>query len=108
MKTIIAVLLLAASAFAGTCTLNWQDTLNPPNTVTYTAYRGADVCSNNPPMVAIQTGITAMTYIDTLPHGKYCYYVTAVDKNDPSNESLPSNKADVKVKPNAPTSVVVN
>lgn len=39
--------------------------------------------------------------------GSYCYYVTAVEKSDATNQSAPSNTADGKAKPFAATNVTV-
>ena len=106
--TLVVLLMFTVSAYAGTCTLTWQDSLNPPNSVTYTVYRGAGVCGSTPPMASVQSGVTAMTYADTVPMGQYCYYVTAVDRKDTTNESSASNNADAKIKPGAPTNVVLS
>jgi len=97
---IVAVLTSCAAFAQHSVQLSWQDTINPTGSVTYSVYRGGGACST---MVSIKTGIATLAYADAgLSSGHYCYYVTAVDRNDTSLESKPSNTADAAVVPSPP------
>jgi len=103
---LFASLLYGGNVFAASVTLAWQDTQNPPNSVTYTLYRAPQACAQNPQFAAVKEGIVPKTYVDVgLAVGRYCYQVTAVD-NATQLESLPSNQVDVKNIPLTPTNLV--
>lgn len=63
--------------------LAWNDTVNPSGT-TYNVYRGTQVAG---PFVAIVTGLTVLTFTDSVSAGRYCYYITSVNGG---GESVPS------------------
>lgn len=108
MTRFLLLFSLAAGLFAQTqvtrnVTLTWEDTKNPAAT-TYTVERFAGNCSESGSFASIASGVTAKTFQDTVPLGRYCYRVKAVFSG---LESEPSNTAGASAGPFSPLNLQI-
>jgi hypothetical protein len=78
-------------------TLNWDASTTPD--VTYNAYRFAGACATAGAATKPNASpITALTYTDLdVPVGTWCYWATSYLVASQSQESAPSNKAEVEI-----------
>jgi hypothetical protein len=113
---LLAFFLLATAALAQTpshtATLTWPAPHDASASTTYNVYYVAASCPANgsttgPTWIKANTApISALTFVQTIPAGNYCWYVTQVANG---MESLPSNTAGGTAKPGSVTfSVTIN
>ena len=93
-----------------TVTLTWTASTTPG--VSYNAYRFAGTCASSTTGTKLNsTPITALTYTDPdVPVGTLCYWTTAFLTASATQESVPSNKAEVTIitQPNPPTNLQIS
>ena len=89
---------------SGQVSLSWS---SDPNALSYNVYRSDP---GHPTPVAVATGLTALTYLDTsVTNGTtYTYYVTSVNNLGPGPASNTESGTPTAVPPVAPTGVVVD
>ena len=90
-------------------TLTWTASTTPD--VVYNAYRFAGPCAGSTTGTKLNSApITALTYTDAdVPVGTLCYWATSFLTAAASQESVPSNKAEVTIitQPNPPQNLQV-
>jgi hypothetical protein len=94
---------------ARTVVLNWTASTTPG--VSYNVYRATVVCASATTGTKLNSSpITALTYTDSnVTAGKYCYWATSFLQSAATQESVPSNKADVEIieQPAPPTNLQI-